>query len=316
MVMLAVRQSDSIDGFLQSSLFGTSMHQCAIRVRVGLQHLRKRSSAKDREWQNFKYAYALKAREYGRATVYAEERPRRLLFSVNNAANERSSYDDFVKNALPLLHLAGIQVDVIKSDSESQMEALAAAVDTQEVRCHLCSLGDGTLRRVVTGFYSIGRFQMGVQYLGREGRAPSGCDARRGADGAEPPPPTLPAVNQRNVSTERHNQAYNTRENVFTDRIFWEVTIIYHLRRLVPDVFESSRDVRRMCESAMALIVDERRNVNAFGFTVRSPADMEAKLQYEEICPGCQTCHPPVLFEPPTWRWWHILTGSARYPED
>ncbi|KAJ1367284.1 hypothetical protein KIN20_028165 [Parelaphostrongylus tenuis] len=154
------------------------------------------------------------------------------------------------------------------------------------------------------------------------------------------------------------------------------------LRRLVPDVFESSRDVRRMCESAMALIEDERRNVNAFEFTVafprwgtrcieaeitvpkglvralcalmkeydegaesdmkpiysvgdvgagwfrhieekrrklwylgplkrrwaylwemvkRSPADMEAKLQYEEICPGCQTCHPPVLFEPPTW---------------
>ncbi|KAJ1363369.1 hypothetical protein KIN20_023218 [Parelaphostrongylus tenuis] len=23
---------------------------------------------------------------------------------------------------------------------------------------------------------------------------------------------------------------------------------------------------------------------------------MEAKLQYEEIRPGCQTCHPPVLF--------------------
>ncbi|KAJ1363382.1 hypothetical protein KIN20_023232 [Parelaphostrongylus tenuis] len=43
---------------------------------------------------------------------------------------------------------------------------------------------------------------------------------------------------------------------------------------------------------------------------------MEAKLQYEEIRPGCQTCHPPVLFKPPTWRWWHILTGSPRYPED
>ncbi|KAJ1363359.1 hypothetical protein KIN20_023208 [Parelaphostrongylus tenuis] len=120
-----------------------------------------------------------------------------------------------------------------------------------------------------------------------------------------------------------------------------------------------------MCESAMALIEDERRNVNAFEFTVegadsdikpiysvgdvgagwfrhieekrrklwclgplkrrwaylwemvkRSPGDMEAKLQYEEICPGCQTCHPPVLFEPPTWRWWHILTGSPRYLED
>ncbi|KAJ1357012.1 hypothetical protein KIN20_015029 [Parelaphostrongylus tenuis] len=51
-------------------------------------------------------AYALKAREYGRATVSTEEKPRRVTVLVNNAANERSSYDDFVKNALPLFHLA------------------------------------------------------------------------------------------------------------------------------------------------------------------------------------------------------------------
>ncbi|KAJ1350975.1 hypothetical protein KIN20_006907, partial [Parelaphostrongylus tenuis] len=159
-------------------------------------------------------AYALKAREYGRATVSAEEKPRRVTVLVNNAANERSSYDDFVKNALPLLHLAGIQVDVIKSDSESQMEALAAAVDTQEADAIYVVGGDGTLRRVVTGI--LQHRENGVLPIGV---FPGGYD---------------------NLS----------------------------LRRLVPDVFESSRDVRRMCESAMALIEDERRNVNAFELTV------------------------------------------------
>uniref|UniRef100_A0A0K0CW80 DAGKc domain-containing protein n=1 Tax=Angiostrongylus cantonensis TaxID=6313 RepID=A0A0K0CW80_ANGCA len=255
-------------------------------------------------------AYARRAREYGAAPVSAEEKPCRVTVLVNVTSNERSCYDDFVKNALPLLHLAGLQVDVIKSDSENQMEALAAAVDTQEADAIFVVGGDGTLGRVVTGI--LQHRESGVLPIGV---FPGGYD---------------------NLS----------------------------LRRLAPNVFESSRDVRRMCESAMALIEDERRNVNAFEVTVEgaesyikpiysvgdvgagwfrhieerrrklwylgplkrrwayfwemvkhSPVDMEAKMQYEESCSGCRTCRPAVLFEPPAWRWWHILTGPPRYPE-
>ncbi|VDM57091.1 unnamed protein product [Angiostrongylus costaricensis] len=254
-------------------------------------------------------AYARQARKYGAATVSAEERPRRVTVLVNVTSNERSCYDDFVKNALPLLHLAGLQVDVIKSDSESQMETLAAAVDTQEADAIYVVGGDGTLGRVVTGI--LQHRESSVLPIGV---FPGGYD---------------------NLS----------------------------LKRLVPDIFESSRDVRRMCESAMALIEDERRYVNAFEITVvteshiksiysvgdvgagwfrhieerrrklwylgplkrrwaylwemlkHSPVDMEVKLQYEESCSGCRTCRSAVLFEPPTWRWWHILTGPPRYPE-
>ncbi|WKX93827.1 hypothetical protein Q1695_011246 [Nippostrongylus brasiliensis] len=212
-------------------------------------------------------AYALEAKKFGEETISAEERPRRVLVLANTSSNERASYDDFTKNALPLMNLAGLQVDIIKADSESQLEALAAAVDTQEA----------------DAMYIVG---------------------------------------------------------------------------------ESSKDVRRMCESAMALIEENRRSVPAFELTVegadsdvqpiysvgdvgagwfrhieerrrklwyfgaakrrwayfwemlkRSPTDMEAKLLYEEACTGCRTCRPPVVFEPPAWRWWHILTGPPRQPE-
>ena len=44
----------------------------------------------------------------------AEEKPRRVLVLANVTANGRHCYDDFVKNALPLLHLAGLQVDIVK----------------------------------------------------------------------------------------------------------------------------------------------------------------------------------------------------------
>ncbi|KHJ94813.1 hypothetical protein OESDEN_05256 [Oesophagostomum dentatum] len=42
---------------------------------------------------------------------------------------------------------------------------------------------------------------------------------------------------------------------------------------------------------------------------------MEAKMMYQEACTGCRTCRPPVVFEPPAWRWWHILTGPPRYQQ-
>uniref|UniRef100_A0A183GKM7 DAGKc domain-containing protein n=1 Tax=Heligmosomoides polygyrus TaxID=6339 RepID=A0A183GKM7_HELPZ len=241
----------------------------------------------------------------------AEERPRRVLVLANVSCNERSCYDDFAKNALPLMHLAGLQVDIIKADSESQLEALAAAVDSQEADAIYVVGGDGTLGRVVTGV--LRNREHGVLPIGV---FPGGYD---------------------NLS----------------------------LRRLAPGVFaETTKDVRRMCESAMALIEENRRSVTAFELTLedaesnaqpfysvgdvgagwfrhieerrrklwyfgalkrrwaylwemlkRSPTDMEAKLLYEEACTGCRTCRPPVVFEPPSWRWWHILTGPPRSAE-
>ncbi|EPB79064.1 hypothetical protein ANCCEY_01817 [Ancylostoma ceylanicum] len=44
----------------------------------------------------------------------AEDKPRRVLVLANVSSNERHSYDEFTKNALPLMHLAGLQVDILK----------------------------------------------------------------------------------------------------------------------------------------------------------------------------------------------------------
>ncbi|KAK5986243.1 Diacylglycerol kinase catalytic domain protein, partial [Trichostrongylus colubriformis] len=138
------------------------------------------------------------------------------------SSNERSCYDDFTKNALPLMHLAGLQVDIIKADNEDQLEALAAAVDTQEADAIYIVGGDGTLGRVVTGI-----LRNREKSLLPIGVFPGGYD---------------------NLS----------------------------LRRLVPHVFESTDDVRRMCESAMALIEEESRKVSAFEFTLEGD---EANVQ-------------------------------------
>ncbi|KHJ94814.1 hypothetical protein OESDEN_05257, partial [Oesophagostomum dentatum] len=100
------------------------------------------------------------------------------------------------------------------ADNQSQLEALAAAVDTQEADAVYVVGGDGTLGTVVTGI--LRNRENSVLPIGV---FPGGYD---------------------NLS----------------------------LKRLAPTVFESSDDVRRMCESAMALIEEQHRSIRAFELTV------------------------------------------------
>lgn len=46
--------------------------------------------------------------------ISADSRPRRVTVLGNASANERHVWDEFTTNALPLFHLAGLEVNVIK----------------------------------------------------------------------------------------------------------------------------------------------------------------------------------------------------------
>ncbi|PAV74701.1 hypothetical protein WR25_15317 isoform A [Diploscapter pachys] len=240
--------------------------------------------------------------------ISPEEKPRRVLVLANVTANGRHCYDDFVKNALPLLHLAGLQVDIVKAESETQLEALASAMDKNDADAVYVVGGDGTIDRVVTGICKNRDKSLPI------GVFPGGYDNRT-------------------------------------------------LKRLVPHVFESTSDVRRYCESAMALIEEQKRKVAAFEFSVtdepeslhygigdvgagwyrkiedrrqklwyfgalkrrwayiwemvkNSPEIIEADVVYTEACAGCNTCRSATPTQPVVvWRWWHILTGTPRYKQ-
>uniref|UniRef100_A0A8R1HJK8 DAGKc domain-containing protein n=1 Tax=Caenorhabditis japonica TaxID=281687 RepID=A0A8R1HJK8_CAEJA len=255
--------------------------------------------------QGIRKRYALIARKFGDQTVSPEVRPKRIFVLVNVEGNSRSCFDAFNKNALPLFHLAGLQVDVIKADNEVQMEALAGAVDTQEADVLYVVGGDGTIGKVVTGIF-------------------------RNRDKAPIPVGFYPG-------------GYDN---------LW-------LKRMVPSVFQSSEDVRHACETAMAVIEDQKSKVYAFEMTTegaqqpeyglsdvsagwfrqiedtrkkfwyfsmakrhwayiwemlkRSPTPIECHVEYEETCAGCEKCRPKPVVQAPQWRWWHVLTGPPKY---
>lgn len=255
--------------------------------------------------------YAKQAQKYGTLITAPDDRQRRIAVLVNSFANERRVYDNFKTNALPLLNLAGLEVNIIRSEDEDQLEALAAAIDTNEADALYIVGGDGTISKALSGIF-------------------------RNRDKSELPIGIFPGGNE--------NRS---------------------LLSLVPDVFSAQSDVRRFCESAMAVIEETKRNISVarcqiegfengeemprpvYGLSdfnlgwflhmelktkklwywgklkrrfayfwemiKRYPEKMEIPLEYEEFCPGCQKCRIPVTVEASQSRWWHFLTGKPTY---
>lgn len=64
-----------------------------------------------------------------------------------NSFNYISQYDEY---CAPILHLGGLLVDVVKTDSEGHARRYIEELDTLPETI-LCAGGDGTLSEVVTG---------------------------------------------------------------------------------------------------------------------------------------------------------------------
>lgn len=89
------------------------------------------------------------ALKYGDSTIDMLENPVHVTVILNPVANKRSAKQDFEKYCEPLLHLAGLQVDVIQTTSEGNAKELVETLKgTQAI---VVAGGDGTVSETVTG---------------------------------------------------------------------------------------------------------------------------------------------------------------------
>uniref|UniRef100_A0A8C4QQ73 Acylglycerol kinase, mitochondrial n=1 Tax=Eptatretus burgeri TaxID=7764 RepID=A0A8C4QQ73_EPTBU len=109
--------------------------------------------------------------EYGRQTLGASERPKRVTVFLNAAAGKGKAKNLFEQNAEPVLHLAGFEVTVVKTDREGQAKELLGALDNVDMI--VVAGGDGTLLEVVTGMLrrddqaSFSKIPIGIIPLGK-----------------------------------------------------------------------------------------------------------------------------------------------------
>ncbi|XP_067950632.1 acylglycerol kinase, mitochondrial-like [Watersipora subatra] len=100
--------------------------------------------------------YCKKAREFGRQTISASERPRKAIIFLNPAAKDGKTKYLLDKHVLPLLHLAGIEIHIVRTEHEGQAKAYMGVLDNSIVDAIIVAGGDGTISEIVTGLLRRG----------------------------------------------------------------------------------------------------------------------------------------------------------------
>lgn len=94
-------------------------------------------------------SFCEKAAKYGEVTIPISNEPRRITVILNPNANKRKAVDDFESYCAPILHLAGMSVEIIKTESEGHARTLISNLGSTDAI--VVAGGDGTLSEVVTG---------------------------------------------------------------------------------------------------------------------------------------------------------------------
>ncbi|KAG7263041.1 hypothetical protein CRUP_009447, partial [Coryphaenoides rupestris] len=91
----------------------------------------------------------IEAREFGRQQISPLEQLKKATVILNPSACSGKANKLFEKNAAPILHLAGVEITIVKTDYEGQAKKLMEFMEQTDML--IVAGGDGTLQEVVTG---------------------------------------------------------------------------------------------------------------------------------------------------------------------
>ncbi|XP_045494758.1 acylglycerol kinase, mitochondrial [Colias croceus] len=128
------------------------------------------ATAKERYEINILMRAACKeAVKYGNAMIEYDRNPTLITVVLNPVANKRKAKKDFEKYCEPILHLAGLQVDVVQTTSEGSAKEIVENLKGTEAI--IVAGGDGTLSETITGLLrrndNANQFPLGILPLGK-----------------------------------------------------------------------------------------------------------------------------------------------------
>jgi acylglycerol kinase len=106
---------------------------------------------------NLLQEYCFEALKYGTETVKAEQVARRCTVFLNASANNERGRFSYEKNVAPLLHLAGVDVKMIRLESPSKLGTIkdfTDSLDLSETDCIVIAGGNATLNEVISAILS------------------------------------------------------------------------------------------------------------------------------------------------------------------
>ncbi|KAK3909100.1 Acylglycerol kinase, mitochondrial [Frankliniella fusca] len=109
-------------------------------------------------------AYCEAAREIGETAMPADTRPRHVTVVLNPAANKRKAKKEFDEYCAPLLHLAGLSVNLLVTVKEGQARTLVEKLE-EATDAIIVAGGDGTLSEASFIFLSSSFLSSSLQNL-------------------------------------------------------------------------------------------------------------------------------------------------------
>uniref|UniRef100_A0A914XL44 DAGKc domain-containing protein n=1 Tax=Plectus sambesii TaxID=2011161 RepID=A0A914XL44_9BILA len=258
--------------------------------------------------------YCKEAQKIGRQTISADSKPRRVTVLLNGFAKDGKARKLFENNALPLLNLAGLEVNVLKVESADKLETVAGALDKQEADALYVVGGDGTLSRVLTGVFNnrttpalpIGVFPGGWNNESLSKLAPSVFGLSNRANVRWFCESAMALINDTRKPVHVFKVDSQTEEG--------NVKTVYALSNTHGGWFRNIEEKKYKYWYWFRL----KRRFTYFWETLKaSPKPIVANIQYESFCPGCNKCRSAAptkaVVAAPQWRWWHVITGTPRY---
>jgi diacylglycerol kinase family enzyme len=104
--------------------------------------------------QELLQAYCYEALKYSKDKVSPEQNVKRVTIFLNPIANQERGRFLYEKNVAPLLHLAGLDVRLIRLDKNSEANEYMKEIDMSSTDCIVVAGGNATLNEVITGLIS------------------------------------------------------------------------------------------------------------------------------------------------------------------
>ncbi|OWF36638.1 acylglycerol kinase, mitochondrial-like isoform X2 [Mizuhopecten yessoensis] len=119
---------------------------CVAAAAYGVKYAKEKY---DQEW--IRREFCAEALKYGNAKIGLQERPRKITVFLNPAASGGGAVKVFEKNAAPILHCAGLEVNIVKVEYEGQVKKFLSILERSDTDGIVVAGGDGTLLETITG---------------------------------------------------------------------------------------------------------------------------------------------------------------------
>ena len=230
----------------------------------------------------------------------AGDKLKRITVFLNPAARNGRGRKTFDKNVAPILHLAGFEVRLIKTEREQEAKDYMAVLE-EGIDAIVVAGGGGTLSEVVTGLLrrpdadTFSKIPIGFIPMGYTNTVAQSL-FYRGRSDAEWQFEAAMAVVKGFTQTKDVMQISNEANRS-----------VYMLSKLEKGVMT---DIKKRKQKNWYMGGLKHRWAYIRESLFNWPRVLEGELKYTDPCSGCSTCYVPPPKIP--WKWWHVFLPPQR----